>query len=574
MSEDIQIKYSSAFATAHSRDYYRGKSFRNAGAWTSGEHYTCDEYNVDFVYYRNIFLACTKSHLASAELEPNNWIFDADGEVIGVDSNYWTLVVAGRKGDKGKVYIPQYNSTTGVLTWNLISDENAVPVVDFDLELTSIINAAIAAAEDATEDAIAATSNANDAASSAHDAAESANDAASAARDIVSDITHILDGIIAQTTGTGTTVVMSQKATTDELNKKADKLTTFTVDNLMTVGAGGGLKDSGIAKTVITGLQTDISNLQTAISGNDGILSDISDINTRLSQLNYAYTGKGTKATVSALPSSGNHEGDVWKVTETDAHYVWTGSEWDKLSETVDLTPYITATQISSTYLTKTDAASTYLTKTNAASTYLNKIDAANTYLTSNQIYSLTLKYGDEDAVVYNPTTQARWTFTVPAPTHQTIYPLKLSINNGSSTSVTTYVPNTAGPGTGGAYEVSITAGSGGGGGIDPSVLSNYVTLVDNNPQTVAGIKKLQRISLLSVPHAAPANADVINGETYLWINTSGNYSVSPFMNITTQAPSDNPASGQAYLYYDTTNNKICVKVSNGTVYTITLTAE
>lgn len=566
MGEDIKIKYSSAFATAHSRDYYRGKSFHNAGAWTAGEHYTCDEYNVDFVYYKNIFLACTKSHLAKTEIEPSDWIYDEDGEVIGVSSEYWTLVVAGRKGDKGKVYIPHYDNTTGILTWNLISDEQAVPTVDFDLELTAIINAAVETANAATEDALEAASSANDAASSAHDAAEAANDAAEEARSIISDIEHILDGIIAQVPGQGTTVVMSQKATTDELNKKADKLITFTVDNIMTVGAGGNLKDSGISKTAITDLQTNVTNLQDIISGSDGVLDDITAITARLSQLNYAYTGKGTKPTASALPSSGNHEGDVWKVLDTNAHYVWTGSEWDKLSEDVDLTPYITASQIASTYLSKTDAASTYLTIANASSTYLTKTDAASLYLKSNQISSLTLKYGNGDPVVYSPITGAK-TFTIPAPTHQTIYPLKLTVNNN----VTTYIPNTAGPGSGGAYEVSITTG---GGGIDPSVLSNYVTLVDNNPQTVSGIKKLQRISLLSVPHASPASADVISGETYLWVDTSGNYSASPIMNISTQIPSGNPAVGQAYLYYDTTNSKICVKVSNGTVYTIALTAE
>ena len=186
-----------------------------------------------------------------------------------------------------------------------------MPTVDFDLELTAIINAAVETANAATEDALEAASSANDAASSAHDAAEAANDAAEEARSIISDIEHILDGIIAQVPGQGTTVVMSQKATTDELNKKADKLITFTVDNIMTVGAGGNLKDSGISKTAITDLQTNVTNLQDIISGSDGVLDDITAITARLSQLNYAYTGKGTKPTASALPSSGNHEGDV-----------------------------------------------------------------------------------------------------------------------------------------------------------------------------------------------------------------------------------------------------------------------
>lgn len=544
MKDDIKIKYSSAFATAHSRDYYRGKSFRNAGAWTAGEHYTCDEYNVDFVYYKNIFLACTKSHLAKTEIEPSDWIYDEDGEVIGVNSEYWTLVVAGRKGDKGKVYIPHYDNTTGILTWNLISDEQAVPTVDFDLELTAIINAAVEAANAATEDALAATSNANDAASSAHDAAEAANNAAEDARSIISDIEHILDGIIAQVPGQGTTVVMSQKATTDELNKKADKLITFTVDNIMTVGAGGNLKDSGISKTAITDLQTNVTNLQDIISGSDGVLDDITAITARLSQLNYAYTGKGTKPTASALPSSGNHEGDVWKVLDTNAHYVWTGSEWDKLSENIDLTPYITASQIASTYLSKTDAANIYLTKT----------EASNTYITSHQnIYALTLKYGDQAAVTFNPK-QAAASFII-SPSSLTI-----SIENGTSI---TYNPSTG--------NKSITIPAGGGSGPAPD-LSNYVTLTTD--QTISGKKNLKKVGLLCTPHEAPNSADLISGETYLWIDTTGNYSGSPsMMNISTQAPDRTPLTNEAYLYYDASTHQLCVKEDNGTVYKITLTA-
>ena len=46
---------------------------------------------------------------------------------------------------------------------------------------------------------------------------------------------------------------------------------------------------------------------------------------------------KGTKATVSDLPSSGQQVGDMYNVTETGANYAWDGSAWDKLSENIDL---------------------------------------------------------------------------------------------------------------------------------------------------------------------------------------------------------------------------------------------
>ena len=36
---------------------------------------------------------------------------------------------------------------------------------------------------------------------------------------------------------------------------------------------------------------------------------------------------------------------------DTGANYAWTGTAWDKLSETVDLTPYLTIASAQSTYL-------------------------------------------------------------------------------------------------------------------------------------------------------------------------------------------------------------------------------
>ena len=48
---------------------------------------------------------------------------------------------------------------------------------------------------------------------------------------------------------------------------------------------------------------------------------------------------KGTKSTFDALPSSDNVTGDIWNVADTGANYAWNGSGWDKLSETVDLSP-------------------------------------------------------------------------------------------------------------------------------------------------------------------------------------------------------------------------------------------
>lgn len=69
------------------------------------------------------------------------------------------------------------------------------------------------------------------------------------------------------------------------------------------------------------------------------------------------YRVKGSVANYEALPKENVTIGDVYNLEDTGANYVATSStpDWDKLSETVDL----------SGYLTKTDAASTYQPKGN-----------------------------------------------------------------------------------------------------------------------------------------------------------------------------------------------------------------
>lgn len=49
---------------------------------------------------------------------------------------------------------------------------------------------------------------------------------------------------------------------------------------------------------------------------------------------------KGTKATVSALPSTGNKQGDVWHVTADNGEYAWNGTAWEELGTTIDLSGY------------------------------------------------------------------------------------------------------------------------------------------------------------------------------------------------------------------------------------------
>lgn len=64
-------------------------------------------------------------------------------------------------------------------------------------------------------------------------------------------------------------------------------------------------------------------------------------------KISAAMNYKGTKATVSALPSSGNTTGDVWHVTETGGEYAWNGTSWEELGSTIDLSGYVEESEIS-----------------------------------------------------------------------------------------------------------------------------------------------------------------------------------------------------------------------------------
>ena len=124
IGEVSKVDSSKTFLTQHSRDFYRGASFHYSGQWKVGSHYISDNYEVDFVVHNNVLLACTKSHLSSVENEPINYVVDSRGTIVGVNSDCWDFIIAGIVGKSGKIYFPMYDSETGELTWNLISEED------------------------------------------------------------------------------------------------------------------------------------------------------------------------------------------------------------------------------------------------------------------------------------------------------------------------------------------------------------------------------------------------------------------------------------------------------------------
>ena len=66
------------------------------------------------------------------------------------------------------------------------------------------------------------------------------------------------------------------------------------------------------------------------------------EINTKFGSV---YHVKGSVATYNDLPDDAG-VGDVYNILDSGSNYVWTGTEWDKLSETVDLSDYATKSEL------------------------------------------------------------------------------------------------------------------------------------------------------------------------------------------------------------------------------------
>ena len=78
-----------------------------------------------------------------------------------------------------------------------------------------------------------------------------------------------------------------------------------------------------------------------AASDNSTKVATTEYVDSAISNLGSILNYKGTKATESALPSTGNVTGDVWIVSADNSEYVWNGTAWEKLGPTIDLSGYV-----------------------------------------------------------------------------------------------------------------------------------------------------------------------------------------------------------------------------------------
>lgn len=126
------------------------------------------------------------------------------------------------------------------------------------------------------------------------------------------------------------------------------------------------------------------------------------------------YRPKGNVETYADLPVNNLSVGDVYNILDTGANYVWTDeNKWDKLSETVDLTPYLTKEEASKTYSTSSNL--------NTLETNIeNKLsDIQNNFYTKNETNTLLEQKQDvltvgagleiKNGVLSNTQTSAEW---------------------------------------------------------------------------------------------------------------------------------------------------------------------
>ena len=151
--------------------------------------------------------------------------------------------------------------------------------------------------------------------------------------------------------------------TTAEKNKLAGlnnyTLPTASADTLGGVKVGAGLAMNSGVLSATGGGTADAVDWDNVQNKPDGLVTDTNYVHTdsnytaaeksKLSAFGAAntyalksditsmYKYKGSKASLSALPTTGNTVGDVYNVEDTGMNYAWTGEAWDALGQAFEI---------------------------------------------------------------------------------------------------------------------------------------------------------------------------------------------------------------------------------------------
>ena len=266
---------------------------------------------------------------------------------------------ANEAKDNSETAVSTSNDAKAIAQNAATDAENAVQTAT---NATDIANAANATAESAKTTATNASTKADAAVSTANSALQKANTAMVQSSDALADAAVSLEN-----SEQAVATANAAKNTADGIDGKATNALANSEQAVSTANDAKAVADGIDAKA-----QEALDNSETAVStANDAKQATagkadkattlagygITDAYTKTevdAKVSSVYRFRGSVATYANLPTTGQVVGDVWNVEDTGANYAWSGSEWDKLSETVDLTPY----------LTKADAARTYATIT------------------------------------------------------------------------------------------------------------------------------------------------------------------------------------------------------------------
>lgn len=140
--------------------------------------------------------------------------------------------------------------------------------------------------------------------------------------------------------GDVTNTAATTKFVTDSINNLKDDLP--SPDSIDTKISDHNISDQS---------HTDIRNLIKSNSDDILLKANKSDVYTKEqvdAKISSVYRFCGSVASYNNLPQSDQVIGDTYNVEDTGANYAWTGTLWDKLSETIDLTNYATTENVNS----------------------------------------------------------------------------------------------------------------------------------------------------------------------------------------------------------------------------------
>lgn len=111
-----------------------------------------------------------------------------------------------------------------------------------------------------------------------------------------------------------------------------------SLSNLDTTAKGTIVAAINEVKTSTDGKMTS-AQVDSKITAAKAGLATETYVNNKVSSV---YKYKGSKDTYASLPTTGNTVGDVWNVVDKNGqNFAWTGSAWDALGETIDLSGYM-----------------------------------------------------------------------------------------------------------------------------------------------------------------------------------------------------------------------------------------